>query len=77
MKKLLQLKSFQKVLFWVFVLGVIIGANFAMYLFSPVDFNLIFSFLIFITPLFFIVKGLYKETPLFIKDYILTFSNVK
>lgn len=67
MKELLRLKSFQQILFWFVILGIIIGALATLYFINPNKFQFILL-LPSLPALFFIGKGLYKNIPLLIKD---------
>lgn len=67
MKELLRLKSFRKVLFFMFLTGIIIGVLYGVHIFSN---NLRFYSIIPFIPLMYIItKGLYKNTPLLINDF--------
>jgi hypothetical protein len=68
MKELVRLRSFQQILFWLFLFGVIIGGLLAAYLIKPEKFN-ITLLLPSIPALFFILRGLYKNSNLFIADF--------
>lgn len=73
MKELVRLRSFQQILFWLFLFGVIIGGLLAAYLIKPEKFN-ITLLLPSIPALFFISRGLYKNSNLFIADFKLILS---
>lgn len=67
MKELFGLKSFQQILFWLFLFGVIIGVLLTLYFINPDKFR--FILLIPSLPvLYFISKGLYKNSNLFLTD---------
>jgi uncharacterized membrane protein YcaP (DUF421 family) len=68
MKKLLGLKSFQQMVFWLFLLGIIIGATVASTIANSDNFKLTNFVLLFMVPLFFISRGIYKNVHLFIRD---------
>jgi nitric oxide reductase large subunit len=64
MKELVRLRSFQHILFWLFLFGVLIGGLLAAYLIKPEKFN-ISLLLPSIPALFFISRALYKNSNLF------------
>lgn len=67
MKELFGLKSFQHILFLLFFLGIIIGVLVMLYFINPDKFR--FILLIPSLPaLFFISRGLYKNSNLFFMD---------
>jgi uncharacterized membrane protein len=66
MKKLLKLKSFQQILFWVFALGFVIGVLYGIYIFS--DKLRYYSIIPFLLIVYFIARGLYKNSKLFFTD---------
>lgn len=67
MKELFGLKSFQQILFLLFLFGFIIGVLFGIYLFSPDKFKY-YSIIPSLPALFFISRGLYKNINLFFMD---------
>lgn len=68
MKELVRLRSLQQLLFWLFLFGVIIGGLLAAYLIKPEKFNIVLL-LPSIPALFFISRGLYKNSILFFADF--------
>lgn len=68
MKKFLKLKSFQQMVFWLFLLGIIIGATIASTIANSDNFKLTNFVLLFMVPLFFVSKGLSKNSNLFFAD---------
>lgn len=68
MRELVRLRSFQQILFWLFLLGIIIGGLLVAYLIKPEKFN-ITLLLPSIPALFFISRGLYKNSILFFADF--------
>ena len=67
MKELLRLKSFQQILLLLFFLGFTIGVLYGIYLFSPDKFRS-YSIIPSLPALFFISKGLHKNSKLFFMD---------
>ena len=67
MKELLSLRSFQQILFWLFLLGIIIGVLLTQYFINPDKFNFILV-LPSVPCVYFISKGLYKNSNLFFTD---------
>ncbi|SFF08685.1 hypothetical protein [Flavobacterium xueshanense] len=67
MKELFGLKSFQQILFWLFLLGIIIGVFLTLYFINPDKFRFILL-LPSLPVLYFISKGLYKNSNLFFMD---------
>jgi hypothetical protein len=67
MKELFGLKSFQQILFWLFLLGIIIGVLLTLYFINPDKFRFILL-LPSLPVLYFISKGLYKNSNLFFVD---------
>jgi Kef-type K+ transport system membrane component KefB len=68
MKELFGLKSFQQILSGLFLLGIIIGATVASTIANSDNFKLTNFVLLFMVPLFFISRGIYKNVHLFIRD---------
>lgn len=68
MKELFGLKSFQNILPWLFLLGIILGAMIASTVANSGNFKLTNFILLFMVPLFFVAKGLYKNSNLFFAD---------
>lgn len=67
MKELLKLKSFQKVMFYMFLTGIVLGTFYGIHIFTN---NLRFySIMPFLPVIYIIVKGFYKNTPLLIEDF--------
>ncbi len=67
MKELFRLKSFQKVLFFLFLTGFIIGVLYGIHVFS--NKLRFYSIIPFFPVLYIIIKGLYKNIPLLINDF--------
>jgi hypothetical protein len=67
MKELFGLKSFQQILLWLFLLGIIIGILLILYFINPDKFRFILL-LSSLPVLYFISKGLYKNNNLFFTD---------
>ncbi|MFV8361223.1 hypothetical protein [Flavobacterium sp. LS1P3] len=67
MKELLSLKSFQQILLWLFLLGIIIGVLLTLYFINPDKFKF-YLIIPSIPALYFIGKGLYKNSNLFFTD---------
>lgn len=67
MKELFGLKSFQHILFLLFFLGVMIGVLVTLYFINPDKFRF-FLLIPSLPALFFISKGLYKNSKLFFMD---------
>ena len=67
MKELFGLKSFQQILFWLFLLGIIIGVFLTLYFINPDKFRFILL-LPSLPVVYFISKGLYKNSNLFFVD---------
>jgi hypothetical protein len=67
MKEFFRLKSFQQILLLLFFLGFTTGVLYGIYLFSPDKFR---SYLIIpsLPALFFILRGLYKNSNLLFMD---------
>ena len=67
MKELFSLKSFQKILFFMFLLGIIIGTLYGIHIFTnKLKF---YSILPFLPILYIITKGLIKNIPFLINDF--------
>ena len=67
MKDLFSLKSFQKVLFFMFLTGVIIGVLYGIHIFTnKLKF---YSIIPFFPILYIITKGLIKNIPFLINDF--------
>ena len=67
MKELLSLKSFQQILFLLFFLGILIGVLVTLHFINPDKFRFILL-LPSLPVLYFISKGLYKNSNLFFMD---------
>lgn len=67
MKELFSLKSFQKILFYMFLIGIIIGTLYAIHVFT--NKLRFYSIIPFLPILYIITKGLYKNIPLLINDF--------
>lgn len=67
MKELFGLKSFQQILFWLFLLGIIIGVFLTLYFINPDKFRFILL-LPSLPVVYFISKGLYKNSNLLFVD---------
>jgi len=68
MKEFFRLKSFQNILSWLFLLGIILGAMIASTVANSGNFKLTNFVLLFMVPLFFVSKGLYNNSNLFFAD---------
>lgn len=68
MKELLRLKSFQQILFWLFLLGIIIGGLLTAYFINSDKFS-IWLLIPSLPALFFISRGLIKNSKLFFIDF--------
>ena len=68
MKELLSIKSFQKILFWLFLLGIIIGGVLTAYFIKPEKFSYVLI-IPSVPALYFITRGLYKNCSLFFTDF--------
>ena len=73
MKELFRLKSFQQILFWFFLLGIIIGAVLTAYFMKPEKFSHILI-IPSLPALFYIARELYKNIPLLINDFKLIYE---
>ena len=67
MKELFRLKSFQQILLLLFFLGFTIGVLYGIYLFSHGKFGS-YSIIPSLPALFFISRGLYRNSNLFFMD---------
>jgi len=67
MKQLFSLKSFQKILFFMFLIGIIIGTLYGIHIFT--NKLRFYSILPFFPILYIITKGLYKNSTLFFADF--------
>ena len=67
MKKLFILKTFQNILFYMFLIGLVIGTLYGVHIFT----NKLryYSIIPFLPVLYIIVKGMYKNVPYFINDF--------
>lgn len=63
MKELFSLKSFQQVLFFLFLLGFMIGAQVTLFGFNPHKFKS-YSLIIWLPTILISAKGLYKNSTL-------------
>lgn len=68
MKKFFRLRSFQNILPWLFLLGIILGAMIASHEANIVKFKMANFLLVFMVPLFFTLRGIYKNSRLFLND---------
>lgn len=68
MKELFRLKSFQQILFWLFLLGIIIGGVLTAYFIKPEKFSYVLI-IPSVPALFFIIRGLYENCSLFFTDF--------
>jgi hypothetical protein len=68
MKELFRLKSFQQILFWLFLLGIVIGGLSTAYFINPDKFS-IWLLIPSLPALFFISKGLFNNSKLFFTDF--------
>ena len=67
MKELFELKSFQKILFYIFLIGIIIGTLYGIHIFTN---KLGYYYILPFFPILYIItKGLYKNIPFFINDF--------
>jgi hypothetical protein len=67
MKELFSLKSFQKILFFMFLLGITIGTLYGIHIFTnKLKF---YSIIPFFPILYIITKGLYINIPFLINDF--------
>jgi hypothetical protein len=67
MIEIFRLKSFQKIMFFMFLIGLIIGTLYGIHIFT--DKLRFYSILPFLPVVYFITKGLYKNTPILIYDF--------
>lgn len=67
MKELFRLKSFQKILFFMFLIGIVIGTLYGIHIFT--NKLRFYSIIPFFPILYIITKGLYKNIPLLINDF--------
>ena len=68
MKELSRLKSFQNILPWLFLLGIILGAMIASPEATIIKFKITNFMLVFMVPLFFTLRGVYKNSRLFLNN---------
>jgi hypothetical protein len=68
MKELLRLKSFQQILIWLFLLGIVIGGLSTAYFINTDEFS-IWLLIPSLPALFFISRGLLKNSNLFFTDF--------
>ena len=68
MKELSRLKSFQNILPWLFLLGIILGAMIASHEAIIIKFKITNFMLVFMVPLFFTLRGVYKNSRLFLNN---------
>jgi hypothetical protein len=68
MKELLRLKSFQQILIWLFLLGIVIGGLSTAYFINTDKFS-IWLLIPSLPALFFISRGLLKNSNLFFTDF--------
>lgn len=66
MKQLFRLESFQKILFFLFLTGVIIGALYGIHVSNKLRY---YSIIPFFPVLYIIIKGLNKNIPFLINDF--------
>ena len=71
MKELFRLKSFQKVLFYMFLVGITIATLYGIHIFT--DKLSFYSIIPFLPILYIIIKGLYKNIPFLINDFKLIY----
>ncbi|MFT5254311.1 MAG: uncharacterized membrane protein YqaE (UPF0057 family) [Flavobacteriales bacterium] len=67
MKELLRLKSFQQILLCLFALGFVVGVLYGIYIFS--DKLRYYSIIPFLPVVYFISRGLFKNSKLFFADF--------
>lgn len=67
MKALFRLKSFQKVFFFMFLIGFIIGVLYGIHIF--INKLRYYSIIPFLPVLYIVTKGLYKNIPFLINDF--------
>lgn len=67
MKKLLRLKTFQNILFYMFLIGLVIGTLYGIHTLTNKLWY--YSIIPFLPVLYIIVKGMYKNVPYFINDF--------
>lgn len=67
MRELFKIKSFKKILFFLFILGIMFGTLFGIHIFT--NKLRFYSILPFLPILYIISKGLYKNIPLLIIDF--------
>lgn len=67
MKELFELKSFQKILFCMFLIGIVIGTLYGVHTLTNKLWY--YSILPFLPVLYIIVKGMYKNISFFVKDF--------
>jgi len=74
MKELFRLKSFQRILFYMFGIGFIIGTLYGIHIFT----NKLryYSIIPFFPILYIIIKGLYKNIPFLINDFKSTYVKI-
>lgn len=68
MNELFRLKSFQQILLLLFFLGFTIGVLYGIYLFSSDKFRY-YSIIPALPAIFFISRGMYKNSKLFFADF--------
>lgn len=67
MKELFSLKSFQQILFFIFLSGLMIGVHLTLFGFSQNKFKS-YAVIIWLPTIFIISKGLYKNSTLLLLD---------
>lgn len=67
MNEIFRLKSFQKIMFFMFLTGIIIGTLYGIHIFT--NKLRFYSVLPFLPVVYIIIKGLYKNTPILINDF--------
>jgi len=67
MKELFRLQSFQKVLFYMFLIGFTIGVLYGIHIFS--NKLRFYSIIPFLPVLYIVAKGLYRNIPFLINDF--------
>lgn len=67
MNELFELKSFQNILFYMFLIGIVIGTLYGVHTLTNKLWY--YSILPFFPVLYFIIKGLYKNIPFLINDF--------
>jgi hypothetical protein len=67
MKELFKLQSFQKVLFFMFLIGFTVGTLYGIHLFA--NKLRFYSIIPFLPILYIVTKGLYKNIPFLINDF--------